>query len=474
MPPDFHQLPTRLGVYTLTRHLGRRAWTDLYLATQSHVERGVVVEVLRPECNQQETDLFLHTARARAAAQLPHVSQVYETMVSHDIWYLTLERPKGKSLSQLAAAGERLQNVQQACSIIIAAAELYQAAAEQNIAADGLAGESIFIKGKDEISFLSPVLPGPHAEELVPTQMETLAASLEAVLPANVPGQNRIATLLNWMREGYEGQKLEWRAIASTANLICEQLTPVLEKSLPTQRINLSAGSIKRQAQRNRRKTLRLLGVSAIALIGVAAIGGLGLLFAPKDVPELPPAFGNYVACQHGQGTARMLARPVSISEYQKFLAVLDNDKAMTPQRRSSINKDIPENKQRYTPLDWDAQLQAAERGKKWNGEKLSPHSPVRGVSYWDALAYANYKQGAIPTAEQLQAVRQESGIPEKTEEWTASIIQAAPLYTAGRFILPSAGKANPTIEPDPAARRPNYGFRILIPDSPLSDDSKS
>lgn len=47
--PDFQHLPTRLGVYTLTREIGRNATTTLYLATQSHVERGVLVEVLNPE-----------------------------------------------------------------------------------------------------------------------------------------------------------------------------------------------------------------------------------------------------------------------------------------------------------------------------------------------------------------------------------------------------------------------------------------
>lgn len=474
MSPDFSQLPTRLGVYTLTRLHGRHQWTDLYFATQSHVERGVVVEVLRPGCNQQETNLFLQTARARVIAQLPHVSHVYESMVSHEIWYLTLERPKGKSLSQMEEAGERLQSMQQACAIIMAAAELYQTAAQQNIGAGGLEKDSIFIKGKDEIAFLSPVLPTPHSEELVPRQMESLAHALAPLLPANVPGQNRMATLINWMLEGYEGQKLEWRAIASTARLISEQLSPILEKSLPTRRINLSAASIKRQAQRNRRRNLRYVGIGAAAVACAAAIGCLGLLFVPERGPELPPVFGQYVACQHGGGTACTTISPVSIGEYQLFLAALDRDKEMTPRKRAAINKGIPENKQSYVPLEWDEQLRAAERGKKWRGEKLSISSPVRGVSYWDALAYAHFRKGELPSAELLQAVRQETGVPEKAEEWTASASQASPLYAKGWLVLPAAGKSNPTIEPDPAKRLPQRGFRIVVPDATLTEEPES
>lgn len=474
MSTDFSSLPARLGVYTLTRLHGRHQWTDLYFATQSHVERGVVVEVLRPGCNQQETDLFLQTARARVVAQLPHVSHVYESMVSHDVWYLTLERPKGKSLSQMEEAGERLQTTQQACAIIMAAAELYQTAAQQNIGAGGLEKDSVFIKGKDEIAFLSPVLPTPHSEELVPLQMESLATALAPLLPVNVPGQNRISTLINWMIEGYEGQKLEWRAIASTARLICEQLSSILEKSLPTRRINLSAASIKRQAQRNRRRALRYAGIGAVAVACAAAIGSLGLLFVPKEGPSLSPVSGKYVACQHGGGMACTTTSPVSIGEYQVFLAALARDKEMTPRKRAAINKGIPENKQSYVPLEWDGQLKAAERGRKWHGEKLSINSPVRGVSYWDALAYAHFRKGELPSAELLQAVRQETGVPEKTEEWTASSSQAPPLYGKGWLVLPSAGKANPAIEPDPAKRLPQRGFRIIVPNADLPKEPES
>ena len=57
--PNFENLPTRLGEYMLTELLGRDTLTNLYLATQSHVERGVVLQVLHPDSPQQAVDYFL-------------------------------------------------------------------------------------------------------------------------------------------------------------------------------------------------------------------------------------------------------------------------------------------------------------------------------------------------------------------------------------------------------------------------------
>lgn len=465
MNTSFPQLPARLGDYTLTHHLGSHALSDLYLATQIHVERAVIIEALRPGCTPEETALFLATARARAAARLPGLGQVFESMSTDGIWYTTLERPKGKSLSQMAAAGERLKSARHACAVIIAAAGMYDAAASQGIAAAGLAADSIFTKGEELITFLSPVLPEPSQESMLRQQQAALADALEPVLPINVPGQNRVATLVSWLREGYEGQFLEWASISSTADLICRQLAPVLDKSCLDSGAKVSISAIKRQAQRKRRKALRLLGVGSVAAIGVAAIGGLGLLFAPGQRAAASPIHGKYADCHAGKGYARMLARPVTIAEYRRFLSAVEEWQLSAPPKFSRINKDIPESCHGHTPLEWEAQLHAANRGKKWHGEKLSEDSPVRGVSYWDALACARFMKGSVPEAELLQAVRAKAAAPRCIEEWTSSVSSLCPLYSQGHVILPASGSPSPSLEPDPAARSIRRGFRVLIPD---------
>lgn len=465
MPTIFSHLPANLGIYTLTRFLGEREQTELYLATQSHVERGVVIEVLKPGAGPEEMENFLNTARARGSASLPHVSQVYESMVTDGMWYLTLERPKGKNLSQMAASGERLQHTQQACGIISAAAELYEAAARQGLAAGGLPGDAVFYSRDGSCTFLSPVLAGTPDPASVPAQMAALAHALEKVVAQGVPGQNRLSTLLHWMQEGYEGEYLDWASAAGTAGLICEQLTPVLDKSVLNRRITLTTGAKKRQHLRHRRKLLRAVAVGILITAFIIAMAVLGNLFLSSESEELQPDDGKYIACKQGQTTKRLLSRPVSIGEYDAFLSALTQSSTPLP-TLARIHKGIPQDAQKYLPAEWDSQSKCARRGKKWHGEKLSLSSPVRGVSYWDSLAYANYMKGSLPDAKMLQAARRElqSKEGEGVEEWTASVSSAEPLYEKGRIILPADSGASPLIEPDPTARNIRRGFRILLP----------
>ena len=82
MPPIFTSLPANLGVYTLTKRLGSHETHERDIAKQSHVDRAVILEVLRDGLPQEVLDAFLRNARARAAESLPHVGQVLESMAS--------------------------------------------------------------------------------------------------------------------------------------------------------------------------------------------------------------------------------------------------------------------------------------------------------------------------------------------------------------------------------------------------------
>ena len=73
MTPIFPQLPRALGGYTLTRLLLVGPETELYEASQTHMNRPVIIEVLRPGLPREREAAFLNRARLCAAAELPHV-----------------------------------------------------------------------------------------------------------------------------------------------------------------------------------------------------------------------------------------------------------------------------------------------------------------------------------------------------------------------------------------------------------------
>lgn len=461
--PDFENLPTRLGVYTLTELLGRGELTDLYLARQSHVERGVVVQVLRPGADKAATDYFLHVVRARGAAVLPGISQVLESKMVGNIWFLTHERPEGENLSQLAAAGARLTTAQ-ACAVMATVARMYAAAVRQNLAMEPLEPHTIYVRPNGSVRVLSPVLCGESDPAAVGAQMQAMAAALYPVLPQNVPGQGRVATLVQWIEQGYEGQYLDWDAIAATADEINIQTAPLLSRSEVE---NLSSGNVGRrvrQKQTMRRQRRRILCMGAAAL-SVVLMGAAGALSLRGEAEQLPERSGRYLYVQAEQGPRRVMLRPVTILEYQRFLNVYEDPAATNQFRRAAINEGVPADFTNHTPLEWQQQLEAVDSGKPWHGEKLTTRTPVRGVSYWNALAYANFHGAELPSAAVLQAAREQAdGKYPLPEEWSSTARPADMLYTEGQVLLPADGSCGPIIEPDRAARDVRRGFRILLP----------
>lgn len=458
MSAIFPELPQRLGDYTLTRRLSERDTSELYEATQSHVERAVILEILRPDSPRTVLDNFLNTARARVAADLPRVGQVFESLMTDTFWYLAQERPVGQSLAERIAGDEALTPCE-TCSIISAAAELYTACLKARLATAPLTADTIFLSAGGDVTFLSPVIPGEPPANSTPAQMRELVLTLRPVLPRSGPGKNRVSTLALWLQEGYEGQWLEWSSIQSTAALIIEQLAPPQESSPEAPRAE-TQDSHRRNLLRRYRSALRHGIRAAAALALISALACLGFLIPIPAPEELPPHQGDYIACRSTSEPSAIMARPVSLWEYRRFLQACDTMKA---DQLATLNKNIPAEHTNHHPTDWEAQERAAR----------TQDDPVTGISYWDALAYARHAGGKLPEAGLLTAARRETGTPG-IQEWTASTRQDSDMYREAQLILPPGNAPNttPLLESDRSARHPQRGFRILLPTLPTPSDT--
>lgn len=462
--PDYQQLPTRLGIYTLTRHIGSAGEAELYLANQSHVERGVVVEALPYGSNHEVVERFLASARARVSVHLPHVTQVFESMVSDDIWYLTQERPEGRNIARVAQEKEGL-TATQVCLIIEAAAALYNAAVERNVAAGGLPLHAIYLGAHSRVSFLSPVCAGEHVPELVEQQQRCLAGVLRPLLPKQgKPGLSRVATLLDWLANGYEGERLEWAALADTAATVREQLAPQLRSEHVAGLHGKTRGAVVRQSKRNRRKLIKTAVVASIGAAVALAAAIAGIICAPSVGAPLPANDGDTILCSQGNETVKVAVRPVSIREYRQFLLDFESENKLNRDQRRHLQTGVPKDSTSRRPADWDAQWDAANNGKKYNGTVLTPDSPVRGVSYWDALVYARYKGAELPSARVLMAAREQGGAEVSVCEWTTTLSRETGIYKAGTIILPSSKDEEAILEPNQSTRDIRYGFRLVYP----------
>ncbi len=443
--PLFPSLPVELGGYTLTQLLGSHAECDVYIARQSHVERRVVLEILRHPAGSPEAELFLATARARGATREANVAAVLESANTPEGYtYLCQEAPNGTPLSALAAEG-KLLTPQQICTLISTAGKLYTTCAQAGTAAAPLTADRVFMDRSGAFTFLSPVLAAPAAADEPTRQQQALAAAIRPLQPHNVPGQGRIATLLSWMQEGYEGESLDWPAIIQTAELIAEQLRPesLLHIDRPQ---HYDRGREQRAGKRRRRQRRRNNVLIAAAVLTILAMGAGGILLAPGSVPPIPALRGDAVHCREGDKHVRVAARPVSVDEYRRFLEAFPG---LDAARRGSLTQGIPPAESDPTPGEWEAQLAGN-----------APSAPVTRVSYWQALMYARYHRATLPTAALLSAARREDGQPVP-EEWTRDESPATPPYAKARIVLPAGEQASPIPESNAAAQSPQRGFRL-------------
>lgn len=432
MTPLFPELPHPLGVYTLTRLLMQRAGSEVYAASQSHVEREVALELLRPAEGAEAAEAaFVAMARARvAAAGLPHVGQVYESLCVDGYWFLTQELPTGTGLAQPASASQK-RSVLTCARIIAAVAELYAACEAAGCAVLPPESAGIFI-GK-AVQCLSPVLAGRFDPAAVAEHQRTLAAAVAAVAPAKGPGTTRLRTLLGWLREGYEGRTLSWSEVAQTAQMLTEQLdaAPAPAPAAPS-----SAGRRRARGKEWRRR-LRPFAAAACCVALTVGIASLGLLFRSGRTIQHRAISSEGIACQAGQGVCLLAATPVSVAQYSAFFKEQGSPAELRP-------------------VDWERQQQL-------------PNEPVVGVTRAQAAAYARARGAALPTLAQLQAAFR-AGAQHPLREWSADTVSGdacglaepdAPLA-----IAPAAPFTPIPLPRDPAYADAQMGFRTATPTS--------
>ena len=463
MSAIFPILPTSLGIYNLTRFLGAHELTELYLAQQSYVERAVVMEVLRPEAGPAEVAAFLESARCRASVTLPHVCPVLEASQEAGLRFLIQELPPGHPLAQFLAEQGKLSS-QQAYELIQAVADLYCACREQGLAARPPAPETVYWDADGSVSFFSPVVAGEPTEELRAAQMAALADMLERAMDPGELAVSNIAVIIHWLRTGYGGAPLQWRPLAASLQTLRRRRARGGQGPAAWWQRVRAALSSRRTLRQVLRPALRVVGLLAVCAAVVAGVSEIGARYDYGAAPELPAVDARWVHCRlPGGELGRVAVRPVSIEEYEAFLTAWGK---MSAAERAALHRDMPaEAALNHTPADWAAQLAAAQAGRAWNGELLCPEAPVRGVSYWDALAYARYVGGLLPTAAMLRTARRNAPDPEYVVgEWTGTSREAPFPYEPYRIVYPATGEewyCSPRAE----SRILKRGFRLYFPE---------
>jgi Sulfatase-modifying factor enzyme 1 len=390
----------QLGEYLLKHRLAETPSTQTWLAEQTSVARLVLVDEL---CDDSQRQPFLADIRAKAAVDHPLISSVYEAVAEPEACFYAHELLPGTNLAKRLKSGETLLPAQLAYILRrVSEANLQLEALDH--ATSALALDAIYLDEHRVIRLKNLAIAGQRIEAQSQRDILHLGEALIPLVARGQPGETRLLTLLSWMRgEGLEALEapLTWGQTRDTCMQIEHQLADPLSLLSPTQRGTRSIG--KKQP------------VALITVVTILVLVGI-IIFAIKVRPPLPPpppraSLPQAITIQAGRHatpdgteetlpTFRISAHEITVGQYAEFLetlAMLAKD-----QRENTFNHaSQPKGKPDHQPVDWTALLAAATARGIWQNHAVTLDSPVVGVDWWDATAYAEWKKARLPTQEE-------------------------------------------------------------------------
>lgn len=488
----------QLGDYRLLERLSETATRTTWSAEQVSVRRQVVItEVTDPAAR----DAFLADIRAKAAVHHPLIGSVYEAVPGPDACFAAFEHLAGSTLKDYLTSHEALRP-EQLAHILRRTAEAMIQLGATGIATEPLTPSAIHFDTHGVVRLENIATAGSPDPTAAAADIRRLGEALPPVVAEGHAGASRVLTVLAWMRgEGVEAP-LTWDQIRSYG----EQIESQLHQPSPT-----SSGPQTVRVTPRKPSTALFAGLAAVVAIGVAAFviskrSAPPATPAPTPEPELPAAVtidgGSHPTPDGGTTELpafRLSTCEITIAEYRKFLDVLRR----LPEEDRDVfdHDDQPIDKPGHEPDDWDAMLQAVDNGGSWNENVIDPQSPVVNIDWWDAMAYCEWRGVRLPTQEEWFAALRQGlekpqtlrpaglgpvtaiprtdttpsglrGMAGSVSEWTrrTAVNPANPIggkeyvLVGGSYLNPAAGALTRVWTPDRSLRRPDLGFRIILP----------
>lgn len=485
------------GEYLLKECIAESPLSRLWLAEQQSVRRTVLIEVLRPECAAQ-ADAFFANVRAKAAVDHPLIGTVYEAVADPGECFYARELLPGATLADRLKAGEPLKPLRAAyCLRRIAEANLYHETRGHATERFGL--EAVHIDDAGVIRLENLAVAGTRAADQSVNDVIHLGRTLPALVADGLPGATRVLTLLGWMRGEQTSAPLGWKTILG----YCEQIEQQLADLVP------AVAPITKAVVRPKKSLLVPVLTGVIAVVVVIAV--FLLTNSGKRPPRPSPreALPEAVAIPAGMyptpdgATERLRdfkisAHEVTIGQYLEFLEALA-EHAKTGRATLYDADNQPAEKTNHEPADWNALLAAARAGDTWRDHPVALDAPVVGVDWWDASAYAEWKQGRLPTQEEWFAALHQgtaepakltpggwqavtATTPDRTQtgllgmagavaEWTRRptvppdnpLGQRKWVIIGGSYLKPANGALTREWTDNRALRRPDLGFRVVF-----------
>lgn len=461
-----------LGDYRVERVIGANTWGKIYAATQTSVNRLVGLNALDPARSQNEEERahFLAEARAKAAVSHPFIVSVFEADERNGVVFYTHEYLDGATLSEIARQRRSLDE-KTALHVMKVAAEGLNYLWNHNIAHGMFDSNSIRI-GNDGIARLANLATeGANPDVFVEAEMDALAKAIRALLPANVMSQG-LSMLLNRMQGG-ANPVTGWPPVIQAVKALEPKVIPV-----EAAKMKAADDAAMRAVERARKAQKRALVINIATLSTfLVVLTWLVLKYAISNERKLDaqievPA-GTYLIGESGESVQlpgfEIDRFEVSIGRYAKFIEWCQKaenpfqfDHPLGRREISHINAEV-------NTLIANAKARDArvfkDAAKNEKGTPVDLNSPIVGISWWDAYAFAKWEGKIMRGGEERDLPRE--------EEWEAAARGTKGFkYPWGDTFEPKKTNSGVDYQPlKPGAEGDKDGYNYWAPVDALKSD---
>ncbi len=490
-PAESNSDARQLGEYRLRELRAENTLCWTWLAEQVSVSRMVLVDELRTD-ETEKSDTFLANCRAKASVEHPLISSVFEAVAEPGLCFYAHELLSGTTLAEFAKAGRKIDPGKLA-AVLRRVADANLKHESLNRATSPLDLTAIHLEDHDIVRLKNLAVAGPRFPSQSLRDVAHLGRVLVPLLAQDAPGANRLLSVFSWMR----GENLESPISWLQARNYCIEIERQLHDSS-----SAKPPEGKRLIGKKNYPIAWIFGGTAAAAIAILLAATLVRKKANVVRLPLPPPItvpgGQYLSPEGTSAAVpefRISAHEVTIGEYASFLAVL----AEKPSKGNYDHAEQPKQKTSHLPDDWSSLLKAAQTNGIWQGRPVTLDSPIVSIDWWDAMAYAEWKNARLPTQEEWFSAYHGGQDPPPTispggylpvtahktdrttsgmigmagsvSEWTWKSVQnpANPLgegvwvIMGGSYFKAANGALSREWTPDRSMRRPDIGFRIAF-----------
>ena len=407
----------QLGDYILKAPVSQQDDREIWLGEQLSVKREVEVVCYYGD----DSEGFLADARVKAKVEDGVLGLVYEAVEFEGFTALVREVLTGMSLETILGSGVPLKPIQMTRMLSQIAGSLEQFD-QKELARETLLPEDIHYDEQGRVRLRNIASAGAVRDDMETRRV--ISHALGKTLEYGQPGSTRMGTLLSYI-EGTDSQSpISWTDVKQLATQVDEQLTAAevtVTRSEPMV-VNRGLGP----------KTMIAAVAVALMMVGVG-IWAINKERKPTEsnlkvlvkAGRFPRPNGGLVELK----PFRIDADEVTIGEYAEFLKAWNK---LSPKEQLALYPSTPPDEKRTArPTRWTEFYNAARGKKKLEGREFTLDSAVAGVDWWDAMAYAKWKGGTLPSEQQwwAAATLAKSEDESSSPMWTDTVAKEGELH---------------------------------------------